>query len=113
MRTFRNFLQEVSLLNEQPPGGPPPGLGGPPGGGPPGLGAPAGLPPGGPPLGGGPPGGGAPPPMGGGAGGPPMGGPPMGGAPGGAPGGGIVKLPELNVWKMLEKLVSGHDQQKH
>lgn len=115
MRTFRNFLNEVSLLNEQPPpGGGLPGMP-PPGGG---LGSPAGLPPGGPPLGGPPmggPGGGLPPPMPGGGGGglPPMGGPPMGGPPGGMPGaGGVVKLPELNVWKILEKLLSGHDTKK-
>lgn len=116
MRTFRNFLNEVSLLNEQPPPGgglpgmPPLGPGGPPGGG---LGAPAGLPPGGPPLGG-PPGGGLPPPMPGGGGPPPMGGPPMGGPPsGGAPGaGGIMKLPELDVWKILSKLLNHQETKK-
>lgn len=108
MRSFRKFLQEVSLLNEQPPpaGGLPPI-----GGAPPGIGGPATLPPGGPPLGGP---AGAPPPMGGAGGAPPpMGGMPGAAPPGGMPGGGVVKLPELNVWKMLEKLVSGHHQQKH
>jgi hypothetical protein len=41
-------------------------------------------------------------------GGPPMGGP--GGMPGG-PGGGIMKLPTLDVWKILEKLLSGETKQ--
>jgi hypothetical protein len=40
-----------------------------------------------------------------------MGGPPPGG-PGGAPGGGIMKLPELNVWKILEKLLSGETKKQ-
>jgi hypothetical protein len=41
-----------------------------------------------------------------------MGGPPGGGAPGGAPGGGVMKLPEVDVWKILEKLLSGHETKK-
>jgi hypothetical protein len=56
---------------------------------------------------------GGPPPMGGGGGGPP---PDLGGGwmPGGASQGGaptgIFKLQDVNVWKLLEKLVSGGEE---
>jgi hypothetical protein len=102
MRTFNIFLTEQPA----PMGGSPPGgLGAPIMGGPPpmgGIGSPGSLPGGGPPLGGPPLGvGGA---MGGGGPPPPLGGPPGGGMQGGQPQP-IMKLPELNVWKILERLL--------
>jgi hypothetical protein len=35
----------------------------------------------------------------------------MGGPGGGMPSGGVTKLPELDVWKILSKLLSGETKQ--